>query len=215
MKEKEPHGKRRFKGLMIVEIIVCYMALLTVVSHICGPEKYRVIPDLPLRSTQSFSSFRGETISENDLQMDNPVPGSPIGYSTLVSLEGLDRIQVECWIDCPAESVGNVLHVDLYEPAYGYDRDEQELFLSLKEGRNEINFLLNPGENHPENALLRFFTLDSAGYTIQDIVISPMRLAPKVSKGMAGTVIVCFVLLAGTGLTGYLKKKHTAYGEDE
>lgn len=65
MKEKSSRktNKAWLKWLIIAEIIVCYMAVLTIVSYARGPEKCEIIADSPMISVGDFTSFSGETAS--------------------------------------------------------------------------------------------------------------------------------------------------------
>ena len=208
MKEKFSKKTNRvwLKWLIIAEIIVCYMAVLTIISYARGPEKFKAMTDSPMIGVGDFISFNGEAVPGDVLQIVNGTPGTVVGYSAWIALDDLDRVQISFQIDCLPEYAGNVLYVDLYELETGYDNAEQQVSVILQEGRNEVEFSLELGENHPQRAQLRFFTLDSADYTIRDISFLMLKLRPKVSVGIIAGAVVCFLLLAGTGRVWWREK---------
>lgn len=195
------------KGLIIAEIIVCYMAVLTLVSHARGPEKYEISTDSPMIGVEDFTSFDGEPAWGESLQIVNEMPGTAAGYSAWTTLDDLDKIQVSFQINGPPEYAGNVLYVDLYELETGYDNAEQQVSIILQGGTNKVEFSLEPGEEHPSDAELRIFTLDPADYTIEDISLLMLKLQPKASAGIIAGVVVCFLLLAGTGGVWWREKR--------
>ena len=184
--------------LMVVEIIVCYMAVLTLVSHARGPEKYRAATDAPLLAADSFTSFTGEPAGEDGLRLANSTAGQAVGFAAELPLESRERIQAAFLVDCPPEFAGSILHVDLYEPDAGYDNDEQEATLVMQPGLNAVSLTLWTGENAPESSQLRFFTLDLADCGIYDLSICPVEALPKVGRGLLAAVAACFLILAAT-----------------
>ena len=79
--------------------------------------------------------------------------------------------------------------------------------MTVQAGHNEAEFSLDPGWEHPDTALLRFFTLDRAGYALEDVQIHEQTLLPKVSNGLWAGMGVCFLLLAGTAAAALLLRK--------
>lgn len=210
MKEKSSRKTNTvlLKWLIIIEIIACYMAVLTIVSYARGPQKYEMITDFPMISIGDFISFNGETAPGDGLQIVNEMPGAVVGYSAWTALDGFDKMQISFQVDCPPEYAGNVLYVDLYEQKTEYDNAEQQISVILHEGTNKVDFFLEPGEEHPSSAELRIFTLDSADYTIGDISLLMLKLQPKVSVSIITGAIVCFLLLASTGGVWWYKKHY-------
>lgn len=199
MKEKEAHGKRRFKGLMIVEIIVCYMAFLTIISYARGPERYQVLTSTPLLQSEDFAPYLGDLPKEAGFVfIENVTPGIAVGYAAPLELHAKERFQVSFWVDCAAEFAGGTLYTDLFNGEVAYDSPEQEVCTVLQVGRNEIQFSLGTGEAPPDTALLRFFTGDRAGYQLNDIRVYREEILPKVSKKMWAVLVACVLALVGT-----------------
>jgi len=206
--------KRSWLGrLMVVEIIVCYMAVLTLVSHVRGPEKYRIAAESPLLAAEEFTSFAGEAAG-GELRLENDASGAAVGYSAKLSLKDLEGIHVAFQTDCPAEYAGGTLYVDLYDFEAGYDNAEQEYRLTLEQGINTADFTLHPGESAPDDAQLRFFTLDPAGYDVEGLAVSPVEALPKVSPAMTAAAISCFAVLAATAAAYGLGKRKTGKRTD-
>ena len=198
---KKTNSKKRWlAGLMAVEIIICYMAVLTVLSYQRGPVRHQVIRETPLLDAAAFTSFTGELAGEEGLSFTKGNEEGSIGYHAHLQLSGLSGVYVAFSVDCPAEYAGNMLHIDLQESSVGYDNDEQEFFLTLEEGTNQVEFTLDPGDSPPDTALLRFFTLDAANYIVRDIQIYPEAILPKIPMGMLPVTGLCFILLLVTGL---------------
>ena len=202
------------KRLIILEIVVCYMATLTVVSYLRGPGRYEVIDRTSLLSATDLSSFANEKVAGDSFWMENPSAGAAAGYSARLSLQDLERIRIAYSVECPAEYAGGILYVDLYEPEMEYDNPEQEYSLTLSAGLNQVVFSLNPGISHPVNVNLRFFTLDPAGYEIQNIEIYPEAALPKVSKGLAISVGLYFMLLGVTITAWRMRSRKEVMGQD-
>lgn len=197
--------KRAWLGRLIVaEMIVCYLAVLTLVSYACGPEKYRAATENPLLAIADFTSFAGEPAGEDGLVLANDTAGQAVGYFAELPLEGLESIQIVCRVDCPPEYAGGTLVVDLYNLEAGYDNAEQEYRLILEPGVNEACFSLTPGESAPDTAQLRFFTLDPAAYVMQNLMICPLEALPKVAGALLAAGAACFLLLAVTAAVYYM-----------
>jgi len=197
-----------WRGIIIAEIIVCYFACLAVVSHIRAPEQYRVVTETPLLQTNDFTAFDGKPAEAGGtLPLKNAVPNEAVGYMAKLMLSELEQIQISFQTECPDEFAGGSLSIDLYNFEAGYDNPEQEYQLILQEGHNEAAFHLTPGENPPEEAFLRIFTLDPAGYWLEDVQIYREERLPKVPAGLWIGVGLCFLLLAGTVLMQITKSK--------
>lgn len=203
------HMKNKWlKRVLILGIIICYMALLTVVSYVQGPVRYKTHMGDPLLSPENFSIFVGNMPNgQESLYMDNVQAGSPMGYSAPLSLRSMDRVRIKFLVECPAECEGGVLHVDLQ--AYGYDNDEQEFLLTLKQGVNMADFSLDPGADPPQDVLLRIFTLDRAKYGVQNLQVYPETVLPQIPQGMIPIVIAAFAILLATIIFWVNSWKHS------
>lgn len=200
-----------FKNILIVELIICYLALLTVISYVRGPERYQRAEE-PLLTTTDFVSFNGSSASFDMLPMENDDTSQPIGWQAHITLLGVDRLWCSFQLDCPAESAGGILHIDLYNQEAGYDNPEQEYQVTLQPGYNEIEFELSPGTIFPETAQIRFFTWDIAHYNLQDIQIYEAYSVPSVSEGMIIGAGACFCVLLVTVILWVILKKSVGEG---
>lgn len=191
-------GKRRawLGRLIVVELIVCYLAVLTLVSHARGPVKYRAATESPLLDVEDFVSFVGAR--EDAILLVNDMAGQAAGLAAELPLEGLEGIRVAFQVDCPPEYAGGTLVVDLYNAEAGYDSAEQEFSLELEPGVNMVERTIDPGESAPGRAQLRIFTLDPAGYGIHDLAVYPVEAMPKLGMGLLAAAAACFACLAGS-----------------
>ena len=205
MKEKEAHSRDvKWRIAVIVEVIVCYLAILAVVSYAKGPERYHILKDDPLLTAADFATFSGEEAGSGSLVVENDEPGHAVGWQGKVDLTKLGRLNVSFRLDCPAEYAGGTLFVDLYNYEAGYDDPEQEWVQTLLAGSNDVHCNLIPGEGAPDTALLRLFTLDVIDCEIVDLAVCKEEVLPKVPSGLWVGVGVCFILLAGTVVTALL-----------
>ena len=201
------------KRVLVLEAVVCYIAILTVISYLRGPARYQVVREAPLLGITDFTSFDGaSTNAKQGLVFKKGNEDGAIGYNANLRLSGLSGVHVAFSLNCPKEYAGNILHIDLQESSVGYDNDEQEIFLTLEEGMNQIKFTLDPGDSPPENVLLRFFTLEPANYTVQDLQIYPETILPRIPGSLLTVIGACFVVLIVTGLC--LKKKGNVFHEE-
>lgn len=192
----------RLKVLLIFEAVVCYMAMLNIVSHARGPQNYGVLTDIPLVSVSDFAGFDGGR-TEQGLRLENQVPGTAVGYQAELMLSGLDSIYLRFSVYCPAEYAGGTLIVDLYNYESGYDSPEQEYQLILQEGINEAAFSLHPGESAPDKALLRLFTLDAAGYEVSGLQVYQEQPLPKVTGAMVAVTAILVAITVATAFVYY------------
>ncbi len=163
------------KALLIVAIIFFYFVFLTFVSHARAPVQYG--PDLeapPIASTGDFEVLSApETVSLEDrsIVLCNPEE-SVAAIGTRLNLSDLQKVYVEFSVNCPADCVGTVLVVDLFDGDAGYDAPEQEFSTMLRVGVNKIGQVIDKGVNAPEEAWLRIFTTQRATFEIEDVVVS-------------------------------------------
>lgn len=192
-------NKRAFlKGLLIFELIFCYMAALNIVSHLRGPQNYETSEVLV--TVADFVSFSGESVQGENLIFDNQTEGTVVGYSTRLSLENIERIRVSYRIDCPTEYVGGTLYNDLYDYDAGYDDPEQEYQLILQQGQNDVTFVLEPGDAAPEAAELRFFTPSAAGYAVVDLQVYSEIPLQKLTVAMLAAAFIGIAAIAVTAI---------------
>ena len=183
-----------WRAAAIVEVIVCYMAVLTVISYARGPEHWRPA-EPPVLESGAFTSFAGEPAGENGpLPMENGPDGQAVGYEAEADLIGGAALQVSLKVECPAEYAGNTLIVDLYNDQAGYDDPAQESWITLQAGTNQLDLSLDPGASPPERALVRLFTLDSAGYQLEDVTVRQMERTPKVPGSVWIGLALCLAL---------------------
>lgn len=188
-------NRKALKWLIIVEAIVCYMVFLAVVSYLRGPVRYQISDEIPLLEPQNFTTFAGDPVTAESITLKNFEPGVPVGCQAQISLQELRRLHISFSLNCPAEYSGGTLFVDLYEPNSAYDNPEQEASFILAEGENFADFSIDTGESAPANAYLRFFTLDPADYTVQNLEICRESVMPRVSKGLTAAMSGCFAVL--------------------
>jgi len=203
--ENERNRKKNvwLKGVLIFEVIVCYMAVLNIVSHLRGPQQYVVISDVPLLTASNFIPFGENDVQEaSTLQINNEVQGVPTGHWANLPLSRLNRIFISFQLECPQKYAGGILSTDLYNEACGYDREDQEFRLTLQEGLNDVSAWIDVSDSAPDEAQLRIFTVDIADYEVTDLGIFQAVPVPRVTVGMTAVTIVCFLLL-GTTLVLY------------
>ena len=66
---------------------------------------------------------------------------------------------------------------------------------------------MDPGENPPEDVMLRFFTLDMAEYAVENLQVCAGEALPKVSMSMVGVVVLLFALCGITMAMLFIKSK--------
>lgn len=194
------------KKILAVGLIVCYIAGLSIVSYVCAPERYKRAKE-PAIEVSNFESNSGKPviIDGTGMQMKNDTPGVPAVLYADVELCELDRIWVTYQVNCPETFQGGILHTDLFNESERYDAPEQEHILVLQPGVNYADFVIYPGENHPETAKFRFFTLDLADYKMAEVKIYAEKLQPKVPGGLllgAGLIFMSTFLIL---VTAYIK----------
>ena len=186
----------KLKWLSILEGIVFYFAILNIISHMRGPTPYRIDTNAQQPQAKTFSSMTqpGVNIQEDDLWLYNPTEGMLIGYSQRVELKNRDRIRITFRVDCPASFAGNTLIVDLFDDETEYDSPEQEQWVTLQPGINEITVEFVPEDTAPDAAELRIFTTNSANYRITEFAVYPEMAMKKITPAM-------MIVAGGIGLT--------------
>lgn len=199
--ENRRRGKRMFlKMLWILEIIVCYLILLTIVSYIRGPQRYEIISDSSLIEISDLVTLDGIPVETGNLILTNSQPGVAVGYAAPIELTDLERINVQFSIECPIECAGGILLVDLFDYESGYDNVEQEYSYTLLQGTNIVDISLDPGDDAPEQAHLRIFTGAIANYSIEGLQVYREMPLPKVTPVMIGVFIGSLLILLGTAV---------------
>ena len=197
-----------WRAAAIVEIIACYMAILTAISYARGPEQWQKT-EPPVLESGAFTSFVGEAARENGpLPMVNGPDGQAVGYQAETDLGSGIPLQVALKIECPVEYAGNTLIVDLYNYEAGYDDPAQESQVTLQLGTNELVLTLDPGASPPRQALVRLFSLDPAGYQLDDVTVWQMAQTPKVPGSVWIGLGMCLALLMFTLAAWIVLKKH-------
>lgn len=59
MKEYSEGKQIWVRCVIVLKLIVCYMAVLAVISHLREPMQKQIIQELPLLRVEDFTSFRG------------------------------------------------------------------------------------------------------------------------------------------------------------
>ena len=200
---KSKNLKNILKRLLIVEIITYYIVVLTIISHVRGPEKYQRDPAGPVWTASDFSCFDDtgrSRVQEDKLHMENTTAGHNIIFQTEVNMIGSDGFYINFFIDCPPEYQETHLAVDLFNEEAGCDEGNVEYMHTLSEGENKIVCELFPQENVPGTAFMRIFTSDSANYNVQDLQIYSLCKAEKVSVSMILTLVLMVVAMVITGV---------------
>ncbi|MBQ7159807.1 MAG: hypothetical protein IJS09_10375, partial [Treponema sp.] len=97
--------------------------------------------------------------------------------------------------------------MDLYD-GEAYDAPEQEFSVVLAPGVNQINEVLDKGENAPGEAWLRIFTLEPAGYEIQNLRVCSINQ----SKNYTQIIVFCLALMLLAGaIILLLTRNNNAY----
>lgn len=169
-----PSKKQSAKEWIIKKRKSIIALVVVLVTVICGTgiglEKVRESNTVVEYSDFYVTTGNGDVhVDESVLSFTGTEAGAKV-CAAYISLEGIERINVQFEINCPIESVGSIVHVDLCTE--GYDSDEQEFIAVLQPGRNVISGQLIPGQSAPEWVQLRIFTLDPAGYDVNCLRIS-------------------------------------------
>lgn len=200
--------QKSLKTIAIVSALVCYIAILNVISHARGPFQYEAEEDSPLAEVGSFVSFSGEIAASDRLVFSNSAEGNAVGYLHDITLSGLERIQVSFTVDCPPQYAGTSIIIDLYNPIVGYDSPEQEEVIILQEGINEITAVLVPGENAPDEAQLRLFTGNITDVSAEYVEVYSLRQLPKVTPSMVVAIFLpVSVLIVSGAVLSFSKRK--------
>lgn len=197
-KTGQEQRRGRLKALLILETIVCYMALLVIVSYIRGPQQYEAAPGGSLLERSDFIPFEGTQAEDGSLRLINTQPGAPVGYAAPIELTGLSRIGIRFRVECPAPYAGGTLLVDLFDFETNYDDVEQEYQHTLLEGTNLVEVSLAPGDDAPGHAQLRIFTGSLVDLTVEDIQVYREIPLSKITPAMIGALVGSLLILCLT-----------------
>ena len=206
---KEQNRKISRKLIVGVLAIFLYFAVLTCISYQRASEEFRI--DKNAQQLIGYQDFivmngnEGERVEPDGLVF-NSSDGSAKVFAARVNLAELRTISVQFTVDCPKEYAGTTLHVDLYD-GEAYDAPEQEFSVVLAPGVNQINEVLDKGENAPEEAWLRIFTLEPAGYSIHNLKVYPIAFhSNRLYAVLLVFLLVFFVLIAMAYIGAKVKK---------
>ena len=204
---------KQIKRLLIIEVLIFYFCILNLVSHARGPVPYQKDIDYPLLQAEDFQPFFDMGIAQTDatLPLLNTTEGRATGYQGDIILTGIEGVYVSFQIECPTDEVGKTIVVDLYNVEAGYDLPEQEKQIVLQAGLNEIDILLSPGQNAPESAQLRIFTVEAADFTITELGIFKLVRQPKITGGMMAIPVAVGILCLGTLLVYWYTQKKESF----
>lgn len=204
---KQAH--KNMKIFIIAEVIVLYFSILNIISHVCAPIQYEANTEQPLFCAEDFVPLTGDGVQEAGavLTFYNQVKGTAVGFLADLDLSIRDEIAVQFQIDCPTQFAGGIVFIDLCNGEAGYDYPEQEYQLVLEPGLNRVAFQLNKGENAPEYAQFRIFTLDPADYTVEQLIVADMIARPPYTAPMVCVPIIVAIVLCITVLIFQRQKK--------
>lgn len=203
---KKSQKKIHWKGILILEAIIFYFAILNVISYMRAPAVYERAEE-PLIQTEEFQPYvQMGSVTENILPLVNQQEGTVVGYEKDISSEGLEQLQIQCHIDCPEQYLDAAIFIDLYQES-GYDDPQREQVINLKSGSNDIDVCLEVGDNPPETILVRLFTPSVIDVEIENLQVFEMVKTNRVHPAMYGAVIISGVLYMGTFLLAHTMKK--------
>lgn len=201
---------KRYKTLIIAELLVLYFSLLIVISCWRGPIRYRFDPnddllaqtELTLLSDpDGMSSIQKEKVSVHNQSGGVFVVGAPI------ILSGTEVISVQFELDCPKAYAGKEIHVDLMGD--DYDSDEQECIYHLLSGKQTFTCEISVGDYAPDKAMFRVFCLEPMEFEFSGLSLLSGRLMPKVQTGHWVALAVAAALLMTTLIIGIAMRGKT------
>lgn len=192
--------RSKIKWLLLVETIVLYFSILNIVSHARGPVPYQMESNQPILEICDFAAMTTAEpeVVQSGMRFYNTTDGVVTGYRATLELNEVDCLNIQFQINCPAAFAGNTLIIDLYNYEFGYDNPEQECHVVLQKGINNISIELVPGEGAPKQGELRLFTVNTADYQAENLMIYEKIALPKISFPMIVVVLVMAIVLLGT-----------------
>ncbi len=190
------------KPATIVLFLLIYFTVLTMISFMRSTELVAVGENLI--GNQTFTVWAAENRAWADgegLHFKDSEPTEKV-FSTAISLQDLQQIQVQFTANCPEEVAGAAaLVVDLW--ADGYDNPEQEFSVNLEAGQNEIVYRIDKGSGAPNEAQFRIFCLDPVQCDIGNLSVQKVEEIPHSGIGVCAiTAAILMVLLLAVVLTG-------------
>ncbi len=185
--------KTKWKILFVVFLIICYFSFLTMISYLRAPAEELCRPGTGYTAADfkvMEEAGKNANITGENIRFHSSESGNLSGIYTEVDLR--EAIKYDVRFTTNSSEDGGQMFVDLC--AEGYDNPEQEYTIGLKKGIYEYHFALKPGENYPEKARLRIFTLDEVDANLTKLSIH--EAIPKDKKNIiVGSIII--MLFAG------------------
>lgn len=179
-----------YKKLIVIALSVLIYLVVLVLVNFTHTTKYAAGGE-SLIHNEEFDIWVGEgkTWADNTGLHFHDAQSGEKTLASSISLESLQQIQVNFCVQCPEDfAETSVLHVDLW--ADGYDTDEQEFTVELKAGKNEIEQVIDKGDNAPQEAYVRVFCLDSVQCDISDLSVKKMeKVEHKIGIGICAGII--------------------------
>lgn len=159
-----------WKLVMLVSGVAAYFALLALA--VMTDEEHRYKASEPLLLYSDFTDVSNVAVTDDSLIFDGAAESGVKLCTADLSLRDRASFDIQFVADCAEEYAGAVLHVDLC--GENYDTDAQEFTTVLNAGKNLISCTLRTGENAPEQAQFRIFTLDAAQFEVRDLTVTTM-----------------------------------------
>jgi len=165
---------KKFKLILIFELLVFYFAVLNIISQARAPVQYRRAEE-PFVAASDFSAFSGDVqISDGKIVIRNDTAQQAAGAEANIFLQGVEKLNI-CFSAQTADDTEGLLVVDLYNGEADYDDPEQQCEVVVASASAVIDIELSPGEHAPENACLRFFTTDPVSFQLSDLEVYELR----------------------------------------
>lgn len=207
---------KKFKALVIVELLILYFAVLVVISCWRGPNRYGFDQNDDLLTQTELTLLSDpdgvSNIQEGKVYAHNP-SGGVFVVGAQISLRDIDLIRVRFQLECPDGCAGREIHVDLM--GEDYDSDEQESVYCLVRGSQEFTCDLPVGDQAPDQAVFRVFCLEPVEFELSGLSLLPGRAVPKVQTGHWAALAAAAALLAITLIIGYAMRRKTAGKQDD
>lgn len=175
----------KMKLFRISALIICFFTILIWVSYQrASDEDVMQWNGESILNVDNFTATEGENarIEQDTLVFDSMEPETEL-FAAPLELRKLNKIGIRFRVFCPEEFTGSTLFVDLC--AENYDRDEQGFSFTLKTGVNEIHQVIDKGEDAPDFAQLRVFSLDAAQYRVEELSVQRVSVPNRNRLGIA------------------------------
>lgn len=175
-----------WKLILAVCCLAAYFALLVLVAM--TDEAYQYESSEPLLLYSDFTELSNAVVTDEGVLLAGAAESGVKLCAADLFLRDRTSFDVQFVADCAQEYAGTVLHVDLC--GENYDTDEHEFTAVLKSGRNVISGSLQVGENAPEQAQFRIFTLDAAQFEVRDLTVTTVVKKELASAKRIWTVVL-------------------------